>query len=514
MKPMKTKFTILMLLIASICYSQSKGINYKALIKDGNNNILTFQNITVVFTIYQGPALTNDVYQEEHQAMTDGNGIIIVNIGEGYSPMGGYNTINWAADDHFLKVQIDSGTGLTTIGTTEFKAVPYALHAANISGLEEIDEGNGIGWRLVGSDPANFGNIGLDAVDLSVNTDEPSTTSGATGRASFAAGEFSEASGIGSTAIGGGIASGNRSIAIGNGSNATVDETLAIGGGTASGNQAVAIGSNTTASGTSATALGLSTTASGWWSTSMGLYSIASGNYATAIGHSTTAQGYNSFASGINTLASGVESTAMGTNSIASGHKAVSIGVFTKAEAYNVTAIGSFNVGGGGFPNTWHETDPLFEIGNGTSDVARTNALTIFKNGNATLAGTLTQNSDKRLKTNIGAIPYGLNTILQLNPVSYNWIKQPEQTQQSLGLIAQEVEPLIKEIVKVGIDKDQTLSLSYIELIPVLIKAMQEQQDIIKNQDTKINSLTAELEQLKTLDQRVKQLEALTNGQQ
>ena len=55
--------------------------------------------------------------------------------------------------------------------------------------------------------------------------------------------------------------------------------------------------------------------------------------------------------------------------------------------------------------------------------------------------------------------------------------------------------------------------MSYTELIPVLIKALQEQQDIINNQSRKINTLTAEAvtknETLKAFDQRLKQLEAL-----
>jgi hypothetical protein len=245
----------------------------------------------------------------------------------------------------------------------------------------------------------------------------------------------------------------------------------------------------------------------------MGINSTASGAAATATGANTTAQGWYSFTSGWNTLASEGYSVAMGQATIASGLYSFAMGNQTKAEAVTSTAIGQFNVGGG-IGTLYDPTDPIFEIGNGTTDVNRNNALTVFRNGNATLAGTLTQNSDRRLKTNIAAIPYGLNTILQLNPVSYNWKKQTEQTQQYLGLIAQEVQPLIKEIVKVGIDKDQTLSLSYIELIPVLIKAIQEQQDIIDKQGTAINGLTAELEQLKTLDQRIKQLEALNNVQQ
>lgn len=51
------------------------------------------------------------------------------------------------------------------------------------TGLESIDEGNGIGWRLIGRNPDNYGNLGNNAVDFSVSN-STSTTKGATGQRS------------------------------------------------------------------------------------------------------------------------------------------------------------------------------------------------------------------------------------------------------------------------------------------------------------------------------------------
>lgn len=53
----------------------------------------------------------------------------------------------------------------------------------SVTGLEAIDEGNGVGWRLIGRDPDNYGNIGLNAVDFS-NSDSVSTERGSTGTGS------------------------------------------------------------------------------------------------------------------------------------------------------------------------------------------------------------------------------------------------------------------------------------------------------------------------------------------
>ncbi len=133
------------------------------------------------------------------------------------------------------------------------------------------------------------------------------------------------------------------------------------------GNQSVAMGSNSIASGAFSTALGTNTT--------------ASGNASTAMGNSTTASGYESTAMGMGTIASNYNSTAMNDYTTASGYASTAMGRYTKAESYGSIAIGQFNIGGG-TADTWQTGDPLFEIGNGSSDLSRANALTVLKNGN------------------------------------------------------------------------------------------------------------------------------------
>jgi soluble P-type ATPase len=56
-------------------------------------------------------------------------------------------------------------------------------------------------------------------------------------------------------------------------------------------------------------------------------------------------------------------------------------------------------------------------------------------------------------------------------------------------LVAQEVKEVVKETVIVGDDENQTLGLNYSELIPVLIKGMQEQQKQIETQQKEIYEL-------------------------
>ena len=98
--------------------------------------------------------------------------------------------------------------------------------------------------------------------------------------------------------------------------------------------------------------------------------------------------------------------------------------------------------------------------------------------------------SDRRKKTNIENLDYGLQTILKLNPVKYNWIGR-EHEEKRIGLIAQDLQAIVHEAVNVGADEQHSMAIRYIDLIPVLIKAVQEQQREIKSQDDRIKRLEA-----------------------
>jgi hypothetical protein len=79
--------------------------------------------------------------------------------------------------------------------------------------------------------------------------------------------------------------------------------------------------------------------------------------------------------------------------------------------------------------------------------------------------------SDLRLKNIHSQITGGLSSICQLNPVKYSW-KNDEENTQYIGLIAQEVEAVIPDVVSE--DDNGYKGIVYTELIPVLISAIQE----------------------------------------
>lgn len=132
------------------------------------------------------------------------------------------------------------------------------------------------------------------------------------------------------------------------------------------GNISFAAGYNTKASGNYSSALGAQTTASGYHSTAMGEFTVASGNTAVALGSQTEASGHSSFSTGFLTNSVGDFSSAMGIN--------------TDANAYVSFVVGRYNDPNYISATSWNQADPLFIIGNGTSNGIRSNALTVLKN--------------------------------------------------------------------------------------------------------------------------------------
>ena len=104
----------------------------------------------------------------------------------------------------------------------------------------------------------------------------------------------------------------------------------------------------------------------------------------------------------------------------------------------------------------------------------------------------LSQLSDEREKKNIVDIPHGLKTIMSLKPRCFDW-NGDEEANGVFGFIAQEVETVLPSLIG-EYKKDEGVtrkSLSQVELIPVLTKAIQEQQTLIEALTARITALEA-----------------------
>jgi len=114
--------------------------------------------------------------------------------------------------------------------------------------------------------------------------------------------------------------------------------------------------------------------------------------------------------------------------------------------------------------------------------------------GDADISGELTAASDRRLKKNITDINGALSLISELEPRTYNFRvnEYPDMdlaNGDKMGFIAQEIEKVLPELVRTGRtveslngEKFNSKSVNYVELIPLLTKAIQEQQAIIDSQ--------------------------------
>lgn len=139
---------------------------------------------------------------------------------------------------------------------------------------------------------------------------------------------------------------------------------------------------------------------------------IASGNNAVAFGSGAKALGNNSLAVGrqVETESTSIGSVALGWNTKTSGNYAFASGTRTKAEGLNAVAfgedtkshsrsefvIGRFNAVEGGSMTGWTPNNTVFQIGIGTGDDSRKNAITVRKNGWVGI-GTIVRNGNELL---------------------------------------------------------------------------------------------------------------------
>ena len=132
-------------------------------------------------------------------------------------------------------------------------------------------------------------------------------------------------------------------------------------------------------------------------------------------------------------------------------------------------------------------TNNYLALGAGDSPAGGVTGLFIYPSGNATLAGSLTENSDISLKENVVTITDALSKVNQLRGVEYDKI---ETNRHEIGCIAQEVQSVIPEVVEQTAESS-ILSLSYGRLTAVLIEA-------VKELTTEVETLKADVAALKS----------------
>ena len=169
----------------------------------------------------------------------------------------------------------------------------------------------------------------------------------------------------------------------------------------------------------------------------------------------------------------------------------------TASTGVHVTADSDIRIEGGSWAGDYTSgikiqptaNDSYFQF-HGTLEFRQTNgnhAVMISQSGNITAAGNVTAYSDARLKTNVNTINDALSICGKLRGVSFDW---KETGEHSIGVIAQEVEEVLPEVVLNNVNTDpatgkttEVKSVDYGKIVGVLINA--------------INELKAEVDELK-----------------
>jgi collagen triple helix repeat protein len=137
----------LLLTVSFATYAQvPQSLNYQAIVRDQDLIPLTDQMVSIRASILQDAPTGDPVYVEVHDVISNGFGLINLQIGKGTQTSGSFPAINWGNDEYFLQIELDpgGGTNYLLMGTSQLISVPYALHARTAEFVNDAD-----------ADPAN-----------------------------------------------------------------------------------------------------------------------------------------------------------------------------------------------------------------------------------------------------------------------------------------------------------------------------------------------------------------------
>lgn len=155
---------------------------------------------------------------------------------------------------------------------------------------------------------------------------------------------------------------------------------------------------------------------------------------------------------------------------------------------FGVSPTGGASGGGGGFSELMRIT-ASGNVGIGTS----TPGYPLAVNGTAYATGAAGALSDARYKKDIAAYAEdALKQVEELKPVTFLW-KDPRDDGMKgpqIGFIAQDVQNVVPETILTMHDDEKTLGIKYDALIPVLTKAIQQQQAEIDELKQSLREIT------------------------
>jgi hypothetical protein len=138
---MRNIYTCVFLLIAVSAIAQTpQSMSYQAVVRNASNALVQEGAVGVRISILQGTPAGIVVYQENHTATTNLNGLLTLEVGMGSVVLGSFASIAWENGPYFIQSEVDpaGGTNYTISNTSQLLAVPYALHAKTSSDAARI----------------------------------------------------------------------------------------------------------------------------------------------------------------------------------------------------------------------------------------------------------------------------------------------------------------------------------------------------------------------------------------
>ena len=138
MKKLLPLFLFLLMFVSVFAQAPQK-FTYQAVVRDNSNNLLINSNVAVTVSLLQGSESGSAVYVETHNAKTNANGLMTLQIGGGTVTSGSFAGIEWGSGPYFVRVESNLGDkgSLTTV--QQLLSVPYAQYANETGNYTETD---------------------------------------------------------------------------------------------------------------------------------------------------------------------------------------------------------------------------------------------------------------------------------------------------------------------------------------------------------------------------------------
>ena len=232
----------------------------------------------------------------------------------------------------------------------------------------------------------------------------------------------------------------------------------------------------------------------------IGGHNIAAGGYAVALGSTNISNTDYSYTFGRGNNSTGDCAFGIGCENTADGDCTFAVG----CNISNVTT-NSFALG-------WGNITLFVTSGHVGINYTAQTPHALHVNGTSWTTLGAWSGSDARYKTDVEPLASGLDAVMQLKPVSYNWNSSMFQdvdvpVEREIGFIAQDLERVVPEVVRTN--SDGYKGVAYEDLTAVLARAIQEQQHIIDAQKADNEQLRGALNELL---QEVDKLKAVVYG--